>query len=338
PLADVSLLLVYREAAVHGVDPTGRIIGQIGTGDGLDWTEPEVLHDVPDIDDRDPSVTALASGDVVLNYFQYRYEPTADGDLSLHQIFLGRSVDQGATFGDFAQVPPGAMSYPGAYIDEDLLWVDAAGDPVIVTACSSPVVELGDRLIVQNYGGNAWNQDNPDAPRSYVSLFVSEDDGASWAEQIIAPDAAPGTWLQEPSLLALDDLRWLVHVRTATGSSPGYLGDTWQASTDDGGATWGEWRELGFYGHAPYLYRLANGTLISAFRELNFNATQAAVSFVYSLDEGETWSEPVRVVHWLPTELGYPSVLQLEDERILFVYYQAGTSIRAAIYSYDESW
>jgi hypothetical protein len=252
----------------------------------------------------------------------------------VHQIFSGRSTDDGETFGDFAMVPDLSMSYPDAYIDTDLLWKDALGDPVVVTACSSPVVEVGDRLIVQSYGGFAWNQSNPDAPRSRISLLTSDDGGTSWIEEPLLPLEAADTWLQEPSLLALDDEHWIVHVRTAPGSSPGYLGRTWQIRTDDGGQSFGEWVELEFYGHAPYLYRLDNGLVLSAFRELNSTATQAAVSFVYSEDEGETWSDPLRIVDWVATEVGYPSIHQLEDGRILFVYYFAGTSIRASIYSY----
>jgi len=334
PLADGRILLVYREAAVHGVDPTGVITGQVGTADGLEWSDPVTLHDVPDVDDRDPSVRALAGGDILLSYFQYRYEETGDGDLPVHQIFLGRSTDGGETFTDFELVPELAMEYPGAYIDTDLLWKDTLGDPVVVTACSNPVVEVGDRLVVQNYGGYAWNHDNPAAPKSQITLFVSDDDGGSWSEQVVAPDAAPGTWLQEPSLLALDADNWIMHVRTATGSSPGYLGRTWQIRSEDGGQTWGDWEQLEFYGHAPYLYRLENGLLLSAFRELNSGGTQAAVSFVYSDDDGASWSAPLRILDWVATEVGYPSIHQLDDGNILFVYYFAGSSIRASIYSY----
>jgi hypothetical protein len=334
PLSDGRILLVYREAGVHGVDPTGAITSQIGSEDGLEWSAPVTAHDVPDVDDRDPSVRTLLSGEILLTYFQYRYEPTDDGDLSVHQIFVGRSTDDGETFGDFAMVPSLSMDYAGAYVDTDLLWKDALGEPVVVTACSNPTVQIGGLLIVQNYGGYAWNQDNPDAPKSRVSLFTSDDDGASWNEQVVAPGQAEDTWLQEPALLALDADNWIIHARTAPGSSPGYLGRTWQIGTDDGGQTWGDWVELDFYGHAPYLYRLDSGVLLSAFRELNSTATQAAVSFVYSDDDGQTWSEPLRIVDWVATEVGYPSIHQLEDGKILFVYYFAGTSIRASIYSY----
>ncbi|HUT77089.1 MAG TPA: sialidase family protein [Polyangia bacterium] len=334
-LADGTLIVVYREAAIHMVDPTARLVKQYGTADGLDWSTPETLYDEAGIDDRDPSIRRLASGDLALTWFQYRYEPTSDGDLSVHQIFLGLSSDGGESIGEVKLVPDLSMSYPGAYLADDLLWVDAGGQPVVVTACSNPVVEIGGALYIQNYGGLAWNQGNPAAPKSRISFFISDDLGATFTEEPLVPEKSKDTWLQEPALLVLPQGRWIVQARTAPGSSPGYLGRTWQIASDDGGQTWGDWEELDFYGHAPYLHRLEDGTLITAMRELNASGTQAAVSFAYSLDEGLSWSDPAFIVPWIPVELGYPSIVDLADGRLLFVYYQAGTSIRGAIFSYQ---
>ncbi len=336
-LEDDSLLLVYREAAIHMVDSTARIVGQSGTADGLDWSEPEVLVDTPDIDDRDPSLRLLADGDVALGWFRYRYEPTDDGEMSVHQIFFARSGDGGQSWGEASMVPPYAMEYPGAHIDQDQLWVDSGGDPVRVTACSHPVVEMDGELLAQSYGGLAWNSGNPDAPRSRISLFASDDGGESWIERPLAHAEAEDTWLQEPALLALDENEWMVHARTSPGSNPSYLGRTWQIRSHDGGQSWGEWEPLDFYGHAPYLTELSDGTLLVAVRELNEQATQAAVAVSYSLDDGQSWSDPMHVVSWLPTELGYPSIAELADGRVLIVYYQGGVSIRGAIYSVQAS-
>ena len=94
-LKDGRILLVYREGASH-VDATGRIMKQFGTADGLTWTEPEVLYDETDIDDRDPSVTTLANGDVIVDYFQYKTMKLTDGDMAVHHIFVGSgSLGQG---------------------------------------------------------------------------------------------------------------------------------------------------------------------------------------------------------------------------------------------------
>lgn len=331
-LADGRLLLAYRQAGEHGVDPTGLIAGQIGQADGTTWAAPITLLDVPDADDRDPSLFVLASGEVLLSYFQYVYEATADGELSVHQVFVARSRDPEAGFGPPALVPPDvAMTYPGAQLADEL-WVDATGHPVLVTACSSPMVRVGERLLLPSYGGHPWNSANPAAPRSRLTLYASDDDGASWSAEPVAPELAPDTWLQEPSLLALDAERWILHLRTADGASPGSAGALWQSRTSDGGQGWEPYAPFGLIGHAPYLARLSSGVIISAFRELNDALTQANVSFVYSLDGGASWSEPVRIRPWQATEVGYPSVLELDDGRVIFVYYVGGTRIEAVVY------
>ena len=328
------ILLVYREADEHGVDPVGRIVRQVGAADALEWSEPEVLHDTPDIDDRDPSVTVTADGEVVVNWFQYVYEATDDGDLGVHQVFFGRSDDLGATLAETSMVPSLSMDYPGAYVGDDELWLDAAGDPVVVTACSSPVREIGGGLFVQSYGGYAWNTANPAAPRSRISLFTSGDGGGTWTESPIADGQAADTWLQEPSLLALGPNRWIVQLRTADGMSPGNPGNLWQTTTDDGGATWSGYEDLGFVGHAPYLYRLSNGVLVSAFRWLNDAFTSTNVDFIYSMDAGVTWSELVPILDPQVVEVGYPSILELEGDKMLVVFYVGGTTIRGAIYDF----
>lgn len=333
------LLLVYRDATAHGVDPEGRIVRQVGAADALSWSDPEPLVDTPGVDDRDPSIAVTGEGEVLLNWFQYLYQPTdADGDLSVHQIFFGRSDDLGATISDVAMVPAGgAMEYPGAHVDADsALWVDGDGAPIVVTAVSSPIREAGGELLVQSYGGNSWNTSSPASPRSRISLFASADGGGTWEERIIAGGQAEDTWLQEPALLALGDGRWLVHLRTAEGTSPGNPGNLWQVRTDDGGATWSEYEDLGFVGHAPYLVRLGNGVIVSAFRWLNESFTSTNVDFIYSLDEGATWSDINPILEPQITEVGYPSILELEGNRMLIVFYVGGLSIQGAIYRFES--
>jgi len=44
PCLPFLFLLVYREAAQEGVDPTGRIVRQAGAADALVWSDPETLR------------------------------------------------------------------------------------------------------------------------------------------------------------------------------------------------------------------------------------------------------------------------------------------------------
>lgn len=332
-LKDGRILLVYREGATH-VDPSGRIMKQFGTSDASQWTSPEVLYDAPDIDDRDPSVATLPSGEVVVNYFQYKSLKLADGTLSVHHIFLGTSTDDAATFGPFKQIDPGSMAPSNPKLSAAGRWVDDAEQELIVQASSSAVVELGGEYVVASYGGPPLNlADLAHCPKSTITLYASKD-LAEWDERLLDLDSST-TWLQEPSLLRLASGKTLLHLRTATGSSPGNPGKMQQASSPDEGKTWAGRTSLAFIGHAPELAQLTSGLLLTGYRELNSAYTQEWVSLSWSLDDGVSWSEPVQVEDCGASECGYPAILELDAGRFLFAYYASGGSaIKAVVYHY----
>jgi photosystem II stability/assembly factor-like uncharacterized protein len=95
----------------------------------------------------------------------------------------------------------------------------------------------------------------------------------------------------------------------------------WWSESTDGGLTWTRSEKTGFPGHAPYLYRTAEGVLLLGHR-------LPGTSLHYSLDDGRTWSENLQLDECIGA---YPSMTALRDGSILFVYYEEGpgSSIRA---------
>ena len=335
--ADGKLLVAYRQGKGH-VEATGRIMGQVGSADGLTWKPAEVLLDTADVDDRDPSLAVLASGDVALTYFQYKTASVAGSTLILHHIFYCRSQDQGASFGSCVQVDEGVMDAPGATIDaSSKLWVDGQGEPIAVMASSSPVVQVGTRLVLASYGGKTLNLGTlASAPRSRITLYESADEGKTWTPRPVNHDADKTVWQQEPAILPLGGDDWLMQIRTSVQASPGGAGYLAQARSSDGGKTWSAFQNLDFIGHAPDLYRLKNGALLSAYRGLNASYSAASTAFVASVDGGKTWSAPIVVAECGNKECGYPSLLELADDKLLVVYYGAGgAAIEAAVYSFS---
>lgn len=335
-LANGSLILVFRQGASH-VDSSGKIMMQIGDADGQTWTDPTVLLDEPGIDERDPSVTVLPSGEVLVTYFQYRQVPLEGTTLSLHQIFVASSTDNGATFSEpYEQISVGTMDETGASLTEGH-WVDGDGAPIMVHASSSPALVTESALYLASYGGEALNiGDLAGAPRSRISLGSRSLAGGDWTWELVLPDVDPTVWVQEPALLELQNGAWLMQIRTADGTSPGSAGNLRQARSDDEGETWTDWEPLGLIGHAPYLLQLENGVLLSAYREINATFTNEWVSLMYSLDDGASWSEPIRIEDCGAAECGYPSLLELDDDKLLVLYYTAGgETIDAVIYDFE---
>ncbi len=337
-LADGQLLLVFRMGADH-VEATGRIMKQLGSADASQWSTPEVLFDAQDMDDRDPSAVTLPDGSVLVSYFQYRTQPVGSDTLILHQVFVATSTDGAQTFTPFEQASAGPMEGADASIDGDGLWVDGSDSPIIVTACSSPAVALDGSIAIPTYGGNTLNLGNLAAsPRSTIALLESADGAGPWTSRAVAQGAAPDVWLQEPALLLLSNGTWLVQARTAQDNSPSSPGPLVQTSSTDQGATWSAWTPFGFVGHAPDLIELGNGVVLSAFREINDAFTQEWVSFVYSLDHGVTWSAPERVLDCGAVECGYPSLVELDGDRVLMVYYTAGgASIDGVVLGFEAT-
>lgn len=336
--SDGELLVAYRLGASH-VDASGRIMKQLGTADGASWNAAKVLLDTPGIDDRDPSLTTLSSGDVALSYFRYSRTATASGTLTLHHIFYCRSADGGDTFGACAQVDGGPMSIPQAKIAGGGLWVDGQGKPIVVMASSSPVVEVGQRLLLAAYGGETLNLGAlATAPRSRIVLYDSGDGGKSWTARPVNPGQDGQTWQQEPALFPSIAGSWLMQIRTSAQTSPGGAGYMAQAGSTDQGKTWSAFASLGFIGHAPDLYRLKNGVLLSAYRGVDATYAKASVAFVASTDQGKSWGKPTVVLECGNKECGYPSMMELSDNRLMLVYYAPGaTAIKAAIYRFDAS-
>ena len=336
-VADGSLVLVYRRGSSH-VDATGKIMKIFGDARGTIWYNEEVLYDVPDMDDRDPSITTLPGGELAVNYFQYLTRTVGNTTLSTHHIFYGTSGDAGATFSAFGQVDPGDMLPVEPVRDGDGVWVDGQGEPIIIEASSAPVIAHKGLLLLPAYGGNALNLANLGATaKSRITLYTSSDNGQSWQGAPVNRFNRPDAWLMEPAILALDNGRLLMHIRTALGASPSNAGPLMQAVSDDDGATWSDWEEFGFTGHAPELYQLGNGVVISAFRWINDAFTAENVSFMYSTDRGETWSGLIEIADCGAAECGYPGVMELDNGGVLMVYYApGGGSIKGVIYHVEE--
>lgn len=326
------IVLVYREGASH-VDDSGRIVLQRAGLDGTGWTAPVVAIDTPDVDDRDPSLVRLSSGALRIDWFRYQVANLPDGNLILHQIFSAESSDGGVSWSPPTQVSEGPIDVPaGASIDGSDRWVTGEGDPITVWACSSEAVEIDGELVLPAYGGHTLNlADLAGSPRSTLTLLRGN---GPLAPQPLVAEGGADLWLQEPSLVVHDGT-WLVHARTAEGTSPSNPGPMVQSRSTDG-TTWSPWERFDFVGHAPHLYALGSGVLLSAFREIDDAYTEEWVSFVHSVDGGASWSAPQRIADCGAAECGYPSLLELPDGRLLIVYYgPGGSSIEARTFQVD---
>ncbi|HHX41508.1 MAG TPA: DUF1080 domain-containing protein [Armatimonadetes bacterium] len=157
-----------------------RICLARSTDNGKTWSKPEVVVDTP-IDDRDPSITQLSDGRLVVTYMTY----VPGRKPMTHEVFLVWSADGGKTWG-----PPQPVDSP------------LKGNEAV----SEPIREMPDgTLLLPLYGAAEPGQ------KSTVCVLLSRDGGRSWPEHAMVH--LEGEHLHEPSVVRLPDGRLLMVIR-----------------------------------------------------------------------------------------------------------------------------
>jgi photosystem II stability/assembly factor-like uncharacterized protein len=139
------------------------------------------------------------------------------------------------------------------------------------------------------------------------TYFRSDDDGWTWKKV-----STIGPKHNETTILHLDGRSWMAANRI----------DAMELyRSDDDGATWqGPQRVTGRNEINGHLLRLKDGRLLLSYGN-RVAVGQWGVLAKFSADEGKTWSKPVRLIHSLERDCGYPSSVQRADGKIVTAYY-----------------
>jgi len=266
-----------------------RVCAVRSTDDGRTWGPATIVADTP-WDDRDPSIACLSDGTLLCNWFTYQSGPTPEAPTqrpTYKELWLARSSDQGHTWSEPHLIPNTAGAHWG---------------------CSSPIVELTDHALL-------WPiyREYVEPLRTWSAVIRSTDGGRRWSDPVFVDETNDDN--DEPAFLELPDGRILCLMRNNRGES------MWWSVSNDQGLTWTLSAKTGFPGHAPYLFRTADGVLLLGHR-------LPGTAIHWSLDEGRTWSAALELDDCIGA---YPSLVALRDGTVLFVYYEEGpnSAIRA---------
>jgi hypothetical protein len=178
----------------------------------------------------------------------------------------------------------------------------------------TPYIPFGDiwagedgALHTSCYGGKLLTPDKNYKTDGYRAWhFRSDDDGQTWRNVSVI-----GAKHNETDIFPLGGKRWLAAAR---------IDAVELFRSDDDGETWqGPQRVTGRNEINGHLMRLADGRLLLCYgcRVKDRYGVLAKLSS----DEGQTWGPPIRLVHSLEGDCGYPSSVQRADGRIVTAYY-----------------
>jgi Neuraminidase (sialidase) len=246
-------------------------------------------------DDRNPAIGQLKNGDIVLAYaVLHGYDNTGfkliPEKRQAEGVYIMRSQDGGKTW---SQPDRSASTYA-------LLKDGASLSPY------GKIVQLADGTALMSvYYALHDSQGNQD----YV--FRSIDNGKTWIEPILV-----GEHYNETGLVVLKDGTVLAALRSEVG---GHLAI---ASSSDGGKTWSQPVQVTKdREHPGDLIQLKNGDVLLSYGECN---KPFGVEAILSSNGGKTWNTSSKTVlaDGAPSpDCGYPSSVQLPNEKIVTVYY-----------------
>jgi len=248
-LASGRVLAVYREGAGH-VRSVGRILAVSSDDDGATWSEPWVIVDTL-LDDRDPMLTQLSGGDVLLMYFRIDW---SRDPWDVPGVQVVRSSDQGRTFGEPVPVES-AMKQ-----QTENRWHRYRAGHI---ASHGQILELPDgSLLAPVYGIFA------DDEYHSASVVRSTDGGLTWpAEHEVLLGRRHGTFFLEPVLTLLPGGQVVALLRTDEAAQ--------LTRSDDGGRTWIEPEVLKLWASSADTVTLSDGSVLLAYGDASRTTYQS---------------------------------------------------------------
>lgn len=297
-LPNGNLIMVYYWNTSHVTTTGGKIFSKISTDNGKTWSVGSLIVDYtsthPGLDARDPHINILSNGDLILNFFTGKW---SDGYVqSSYQDHLIETRVARCTDGTGKN-----WSIP-TIVPTNNDW----------NATSGAIIELSNgNLLLPTYGN-----DKNGSSKAYV--HISYDGGTSWTEGIVVTNYYNEEGYNEMSLGRIKDVVYAI-------TRPSGL----IFKSLDNGLTWGVHNSEQHRMHAPDLLRLNNDSLFLTYCKADnepFHKDRIVYGKVFN--PSLNWDESPEKIIYQPVcinqDMGYPTSVVTDDNRVLTIYYQSG--------------
>lgn len=313
-LQNGDILLFSREATEHYAND-GDVIMLRSKDGGKTWGKKQTVSAIKDVDEREGCGIQLKDGTIILGvFYNDLYIPDGTynwgGEVKLADVGRARlgahfitSKDNGETWSEPKFMDLKGMPFTG---------LEGPTDAPIEMPDGSIL------LAVIGYGLDG------DAKNIGAVMLRSTDKGETWEYySTIAPD--PGGRLGkflEPGIVRTETGRIIAGLRNHADENA-----IWISYSDDDGKTWIEPFKTEMIGHPVDLIQLSDGRIMASYgvREgVGRHTEPGGIRACFSSDNGETWDSNTEVIlrrdftNW---DIGYPESIEMEDGRIMTVYY-----------------
>lgn len=322
-LADDTLAVVFSGHRLRHVCTFGETMICYSYDEGKSWTAPSAVVNTR-FDDRDGGI-AVKGNQVLVTSFNNNY-----AFQSAHVKANEKDENVRAMIESYIQLNQGVANEDDVgssiTVSEDGGNTFSKRYMMPITSPHGPKVLKDGRYV---YVGRAFsiNDVYKTAGRVYRELSegiycMFSKDGYTWTDPVAIPLPNEEDIILncEPDVIECDDGELLVHIRVQKRGVS--FDDMWiyQTRSKNGCTEWEIPHDIGVQGAPPHLFRHSSGKLVCVYGR---RKTPFAQEAIVSDDDGKTWSMP-RCIDGeaASADLGYPSSVELNDGKIMTVYYQ----------------
>lgn len=304
-LDDGRLMVAYYSGTSH-TDPDAHINMTISEDNGRTWSPPRTIVD-GEYDDRDPKLTQLSDGTILLSYFITNWHDpccSARSQLGTHVV---RSTDAGQTWSDpvwvdttltCSQPPPAGGCPPGTGL----------------SASHGSLVELANGDVLAPLYG-----ERPGDRLQRAVAARSTDGGLTWDVDNESTIAAGGNFhFQEPNLTVLPSGEIVAGIRTTSSPQVIYVSRSF-----DNGHTWTPAEPTDIPGSSHHQLLRDDGSLLVTYGDVSRGVAGRPTSGVLIPDASGDWSghNKIHIYDSGHGDQANPSSIELEPGEFMTLGY-----------------